>query len=88
MKVQVCKWKTCTERFSEYIATRLENDKKLYNCDNVVIEESKCMGHCKSWPNIKVDGKLESYANPAKASELVRTKQKHAQHQKWHKRQR
>jgi NADH:ubiquinone oxidoreductase subunit E len=82
MKVQVCKWRTCTERFSEYIATRLENDKKLYNCDSVVIEESKCMGNCKCWPNIKVDWKMESYMTPARASEIVRTKQKHIQHQK------
>ena len=76
MKVQVCCWKTCKERFSEYIITRLENDKEKNNLKNLTIEESKCMWECKIWPNIKIDGNKENRMNPAKVSELVRGKHK------------
>jgi len=71
MKVQVCKWKTCTERFREYVVTRLENDKKFLNKENVIIEDCMCLWQCKSWPNIVIDGQIHNYAAPAKASELV-----------------
>ncbi|MGB2110778.1 MAG: hypothetical protein ACPHY8_02430 [Patescibacteria group bacterium] len=47
MKVQVCHGRTCTERFCKYINTRLENDKQKFSLNNVVIEDSKCMGQCK-----------------------------------------
>lgn len=54
MKVQVCHGKTCTERFCEYINTRLENDKKKFNL-NLEIENSPCMGQCKRGPNVKIE---------------------------------
>ncbi|QFR39378.1 (2Fe-2S) ferredoxin domain-containing protein [Candidatus Gracilibacteria bacterium 28_42_T64] len=74
MKVQVCCGKTCKSRFSEYIITRLENDKQKFNLDNLEIEESKCMGDCKIGPNIMIAGNKEKGMNPAKVSELVRAK--------------
>jgi hypothetical protein len=43
MIVKVCKGKTCMDRFSEYIITRLENDKEFYKKDNLIIEDCKCL---------------------------------------------
>ena len=76
MKVQVCCWKTCKERFSEYIITRLENDQEKHNVSKLEIEESKCMWDCKIWPNIRIDGNKQNGMNPAKVSELVKGKPK------------
>jgi NADH:ubiquinone oxidoreductase subunit E len=75
MKVQVCHGKTCTERFSEYINTRLENDKAKFGL-NIEIENSPCMGQCKRGPNVKIDGEIHNYCNPAKAAELLKPKPK------------
>jgi len=71
MKVQVCTGKGCKERFSEYILTRLENDKKFYDKDSLIIEEFKCMGDCKNWPNILIDKEIHTRVTPATASEKV-----------------
>jgi NADH:ubiquinone oxidoreductase subunit E len=76
MKVQVCHGRTCTEKFCKYINTRLENDKVKFWLDNLNIEDSKCMGECKKWPNIKIDGTIHNYMNPAKAAELIQPKSK------------
>ena len=76
MRIQVCKWKTCTERLREYIITRLENDKDFYKKDNIVVEDCMCLGQCKSGPNIVIDGQIHNYINPAKASELIYTPKK------------
>ncbi|MDD2871408.1 MAG: NAD(P)H-dependent oxidoreductase subunit E [Candidatus Gracilibacteria bacterium] len=69
MKIKVCTGKTCTDRFSQYITTRLLNDKAKFNLEHLEIEDCMCMGHCKSGPNIMVDGNVKNYTNPAKASE-------------------
>ena len=71
MKIKVCTWKTCNDRFSEYILTRLENDKTRFNLDSLIIEKSLCMWQCKSWPNIAVDWNIQNYSNPAKASSFA-----------------
>jgi NADH:ubiquinone oxidoreductase subunit E len=71
MKVQVCQGKSCKDRFSKYIITRLENDTKFYQWKNVEVIEEMCMNHCKKWPNIKIKNQVINYTNPAKASELV-----------------
>jgi len=72
MKVQVCTWKWCREKFSEYILTRLKNDKEFYWVwDNLIIEEFKCRWDCKHWPNIIIDKNIHTHMTPAKASELV-----------------
>lgn len=76
MKVQVCHWKSCTERFCKYINTRLENDKQKFHLDNIIIEDAKCMGQCKKGPNIKIDDTIHNYMNPAKAAELIQPKTK------------
>lgn len=76
MKVQVCHGRTCTERFCKYINTRLENDKQKFSLNNVIIEDSKCMGQCKKWPNVKIDDTIHNYMNPAKAAELIQPKPK------------
>lgn len=71
MKVKVCKGKTCSERFSQYIAKRLENDAKFYDKDNIILEDCLCLWQCKDGPNIVIDNKVHNHVNPAKASELV-----------------
>lgn len=71
MKVKVCTWKMCSERFSPYILTRLENDKKTFNLNNLEIESSLCMWKCKVWPNVMIENECASKMNPFKTSELV-----------------
>lgn len=70
-KIKVCTWKTCTDRFGEYIITRLENDKTKFNLNDLEIEKCMCLWQCKSWPNIVVDKDVKNYMNPAKASEWI-----------------
>ena len=69
-KVQVCTGKACQERFSKYIATRLENDKKHFDWE-IEVECCSCMNHCEKWPNIKVKNQVYHHVSPAKASEIV-----------------
>ena len=71
MKVKVCTGKGCKGRFSEYILTRLKNDKKFYDKDGLIIEEFQCMWDCQNWPNIIVDKNIHTHVTPAKASEIV-----------------
>ena len=74
MKIKVCKWKTCTDRFSEYISTRLVNDKIRLKLENIEVEDCLCLWQCKMWPNIVIDWNVQNYMNPAKASELAMNK--------------
>lgn len=76
MKIKVCMWKTCKDRFSEYILTRLINDKEKFNLNKLEIEECMCLWQCAKWPNIVVDWNIENYMNPAKASEFAFNKNK------------
>lgn len=71
MKIKVCKWKTCSDRFSQYITTRLLNDKTRFNLENLELEDCMCLWQCKSWPNIVVEKDIKNYMNPAKASEIA-----------------
>ncbi len=82
MKISVCTGKACSGRFSEYILTRLKNDKTRFNIDKLFIEESPCMGKCSEWPNVKVDNNLRNYMNPAKVAEVVMSNHKNKQKQK------
>ena len=74
MKIQVCTWKVCSDRFSEYIITRLKNDKERFNLDSLIIEECMCLGKCGDWPNISVDNDVRTHINPSKASEIAMKK--------------
>lgn len=71
MKIQVCTWKSCSEKFCKYTITRLENDTKFYDWKNIEILEEACMWQCKKWPNIKIKNQTINYIHPAKASEIV-----------------
>ena len=71
MKVQVCCWKSCKEKFSEYIITRLDNDKEKHDLKNLIIEKWECMWKCEEWPNVRIDWKVENYMWPAKVSDIV-----------------
>ena len=69
MKIEVCCWKTCKEKFGDYIITRVEWDIKKYGLKNIMIEKAACMWMCKKWPNVKVDWEAINYANWAKVAE-------------------
>ena len=71
MKVKVCTWKTCSERWSEYIIKRLENDKEFFDLDDLEIESSPCMWWCKEWPNIVIWNEKFKKMNPLKTSDLL-----------------
>lgn len=71
MKIQVCTGKACSNRYSEYIKTRLESDKEFYNHKNVVVENCMCTWNCKEWPTVYIDKELHKRVSPALASKLV-----------------
>ncbi len=71
MKIKVCTWKACKDKFSEYIITRLENDIKFYSWKDIQIEHSACMGQCKKGANMTIEKESHNYMTPAKASEIV-----------------
>jgi len=74
MKIQVCTWKTCKERFSEYILDRLNSDKDFYNLQHSIVESCPCTWNCKAWPAVVFDWHIEKYMNPAKASKVMMDK--------------
>lgn len=71
MKIQVCRWKTCSERYSEYILKRLESDKEMFEIESLIVESCPCTGNCQKWPNVVIDGKVEHGMNPVKASKII-----------------
>lgn len=74
MKLQVCMGKSCKEKFGEYILKRLENDKKNYHLDNVIIETCTCQWKCNEAPVIVIDGKIEVRMTGIKASKILMEK--------------
>lgn len=82
MKIQVCTWKICKERWSEYILKRLERDKEKFELDNVLVHNCACMWHCKEWPNVMFDKHVEHHMDPSKASKMMMDK---INQKKWHK---
>lgn len=76
MKIQVCNGKTCSERYSSYILKRIESDKQMFELDNLIVENCPCTGNCQKWPNVVIDGKVEHYMNPIKASKIIMNAQK------------
>ncbi len=76
MKIQVCTWKMCKSRFSEYITKRLNADVEKFNLKNVILETCSCLWECKSWPNVLFDWKIEKYVDPVKASKIMFEKMK------------
>ena len=76
MKIRVCMWKYCSDKFSNYIITRLQNDTNRFNLKDVTIEESLCMWKCSEWPNVYFDNEFHTKINPLKASEVLFKKAK------------
>ena len=74
MKIQVCTWKTCKGRFSEYILNRLESDKKFYNLKDVEVSTCPCTWNCKIWPSVMFNSEVENGMNPVKASKMMMDK--------------
>lgn len=71
MKIQVCHWKICKWKFSEYISKRIEWDIKKYELGNITLENCSCLWQCKLWPNVIIDGKIENYSDPIKISKMI-----------------
>jgi len=76
MKIQICTWKTCKWKFSEYIIKRLKADIEFHKLNWVEVEESMCMWKCKEWPNIKIDKDLLTRMDPIKASKAMLDRKK------------
>lgn len=74
MKIKICGWKTCTDRFWWYILERLMNDKTRLKLSKLEIEKTLCMWQCAKWPNIMIKDNISNYMNPAKASEMALNK--------------
>jgi NADH:ubiquinone oxidoreductase subunit E len=69
--MKVCTGKSCTERFSKYIAARVVADKaKFDKNDKIAIEECLCRGKCQEGPNFLYEKELFTRGNPVKASEV------------------
>ena len=67
--IQVCTGKACSGRFSEYIKTRLESDKKFYNMPNIDVVNCPCTGNCKVGPcAIFGNEEVSIHVDPARAS--------------------
>ena len=73
--VKVCTGRSCSERNSKYIITRLEWDKEFYSYgEDVEIESCLCQGRCKEGPTVAFGNDIQIYQNPVKASEILRKK--------------
>ncbi len=75
LTVQICKWRSCSERYPDYIAKRLEADKAFYTYgDDVIVEDCFCQGRCKEGPTVVFDNDVQVWQNPVKASDTLRKK--------------
>ncbi len=74
MKIQVCMWNGCKEKYSEYILQRLERDKERFDLSNVIISTYACLDNCKQWPVVMFDKHIEGYMTPTKASKMMMDK--------------
>lgn len=76
MKIKICNWNSCKQKFSEYILKRLENDKEKLNLENLELEKSPCIWKCEFWINVSINWEIFSWQNPIKTSQLVIKKYK------------
>ncbi len=75
LTVKICKWRSCTERFSPFIEKRLVADRDFYGYpEELIIEDCLCQGRCKEGPTVVFDNDVQIYMNPIKASEMLRRK--------------
>lgn len=73
MKIKICKWKACKNKFCSYIEDRLLAEKERFKLD-IEVEDAPCMWKCKIWPNIKIEKEEVNKVDPIKASNLVKKK--------------
>ncbi len=71
MKIKICTWVACKEKYSEYIVKRIKNDIAFFNLENVIVEESTCMWMCDKWPNVQIDKEIFNNTNPLKISDIM-----------------
>lgn len=73
MKIQICNWKNCKSKFSEYITKRIQSDIEKFKINSVILENCGCLWdwECKKWPNVLIDWKIENYSDPVKISKIM-----------------
>lgn len=71
MKLQVCVWKNCKGRFSEYILKRVQSDVVKFWLENIELEPRPCMSFCEMGPNVMIDGEVIHKSDPAKISKII-----------------
>lgn len=71
MKVQICNWKLCKQKFSEYIFKRISQDIEKFKLHSIILEKCSCLWDCEKWPNVLIDWKIENYQDPAKTSKII-----------------
>jgi len=71
MKIQICNWPACSQKFSKYIKKRLDLDIEKFNLQNIDIEFSACMWMCDKWVNVKIDNEIFHKATPIGISEIM-----------------
>lgn len=71
MKIKVCQWTTCKDKFAKYMITRIKRDIEKFDLKHIEIEETPCMWMCKDWPNAMIDKDVINHANPSKLSEAM-----------------
>lgn len=71
IEVQICEGRTCSERFSSYMKTRIENDIDFHELKDVSCWNCMCLWACQEWPNVVINGEIHKKMNGAKLSELI-----------------
>ena len=70
--ISVCTGKSCGERHSKYIITRLQSDIAKFDKDGQFqVEACGCRGNCKESPVVLFDKEMLTRMNPIKASEML-----------------
>lgn len=76
INVKICKGRSCTDRWSEYIEKRLIADREFYRYsdEEVAIESCLCQDKCKEWPVVVFNNDVQTHHNPVKSSEMLKKK--------------
>ncbi len=76
LTIKVCKWRSCSERFSDFIEKRLISDTEFYHFSDDIasIESCLCQGRCKEWPVVVFNNDVQVAHNPVRSSEMMRKK--------------
>lgn len=76
VNVKICKGRSCSEHFSEFIEKRLVADRDFYQYsdEEVAIESCLCQDKCKEGPVVVFNNDVQTHHNPVKASDMLKKK--------------